>query len=101
MECGWAQSRIANYEAAPDKLGAREPDFAAIATLSKALGVSEAEILGLVEPMTPQKAALNAIYEKLDDKRRAELVSNALKIAEPSEVTAPVARARARKKHAS
>ncbi|MHC8321164.1 XRE family transcriptional regulator [Pseudomonas sp. GB2N2] len=44
--CGWSQSRVGNYEA-----GTREPSFADIETMAKAMGVDKSELLlGAPEP---------------------------------------------------
>jgi phage repressor protein C with HTH and peptisase S24 domain len=45
--CGWSQSRIGNYEA-----GTREPSFADIEVIAKALGVDKSELLLDMRPVS-------------------------------------------------
>lgn len=45
---GWSQSRIANYEAAPDKGASRSPDVDEVPILAAALGAPVQELFGPV-----------------------------------------------------
>lgn len=54
-ECGWGQSRIANYEADPSKKGARKPAIDDIPIIATALGVGIQELFDL--PTAPSQPA--------------------------------------------